>query len=588
MTNNSVFLNGVALAHYRGVGEAPAYIGPFQRFNFMIGPNNAGKSCALHFIANHLKPLVTTMDRFDRNPVALTALDVHVGSFKSQVKMGVGVPAAFLRTAVIQAWKERSPNLGSAGDETVDAILSLLGKDQIWLKRSDDKSTWSLFDGDLDPKAIAAKHGGLRWQQIWGALTGRGSGDMIAHWIPETLRSIIEKCSLDIPDISLIPAIREVSEKGLEFVGWNGNGLIDELARLQNPGVHERDRLSKFNRINLFLRVVTQTEDACLEVPHDREHILVHMNGKVLPLASLGTGIHEVVMLSAFCTLMEKQIVCIEEPEIHLHPILQRRFIQYLSDNTDNQYFIATHSASIIDSLDAAVFHVTNEDGETRFSACTSSAERFNVCRDLGYKASDLLQTNSIVWVEGPSDRIYVRHWISAVDPELREGIHYSIMFYGGRLLSHLSADEPEAIQADIDALIAVRQLNRNVAVVIDSDRTAVRESINNTKTRVKAELTDHGGMAWITEGREIENYVSKELMSEALAECYPARFASRSKTGQYDYVLPFKSKEGVTVKEVDKVRVAKTVCTKPANLDVLDLRDRVSELVALIRHANV
>ena len=47
-----------------------------------------------------------------------------------------------------------------------------------------------------------------------------------------------------------------------------------------------------------------------------------------------------------------------------------------------------------------------------------------------------ILQANCVVWVEGPSDRIYLKHWIEAVTSELIEGLHYSIMFYGGRLLS--------------------------------------------------------------------------------------------------------------------------------------------------------
>lgn len=31
---------------------------------------------------------------------------------------------------------------------------------------------------------------------------------------------------------------------------------------------------------------------------------------------------------------------------------------------------------------------------------------------DLDIRASDLLQSNGIVWVEGPSDRVYVKRWI--------------------------------------------------------------------------------------------------------------------------------------------------------------------------------
>lgn len=102
----------------------------------------------------------------------------------------------------------------------------------------------------------------------------------------------------------------------------------------------------------------------------------------------------------------------------------------------------------------------------------------------LGYRASDLLQCNAVIWVEGPSDRIYLNHWIRAVAPELVEGVDYSIMFYGGRLLSHLSADDSE-----VSDFISLRKLNRNVAVVIDSDRCSSRASINTTKQRVSAEL---------------------------------------------------------------------------------------------------
>ena len=40
-------------------------------------------------------------------------------------------------------------------------------------------------------------------------------------------------------------------------------------------------------------------------------------------------------------------------------------------------------------------------------------------------------------------DRIYVNHWIKAKPSDLLEGLHYAIMFYGGRLLSHLCYDGP-------------------------------------------------------------------------------------------------------------------------------------------------
>jgi predicted ATP-dependent endonuclease of OLD family len=131
---------------------------------------------------------------------------------------------------------------------------------------------------------------------------------------------------------------------------------------------------------------------------------------------------------------------------------------------------------------------------------------RAALSRRLGYRASDLVQSNAVVGVEGPSDRIYIHHWINKVNPNLLEGTHYSILFYAGRLLSHYSGNELDSLEASVGDFISLLDVNRNMAIVIDSDRKNSKQKINATKTRLVDEFNKAGAVAWVTAGREIEN----------------------------------------------------------------------------------
>lgn len=234
-----------------------------------------------------------------------------------------------------------------------------------------------------------------------------------------------------------------------------------------------------------------------------------------------------------------------------------------------------------MDVEDVAIFHVRVEDNQTTVCQVTSARERANVCADLGYHASDLLQSNCIIWVEGPSDRIYLNHWLHTVDSQLKEGLHYSIMFYGGRLLSHLSADDPE-----VGEFISLRRLNRNIAILIDSDKPRLRAPLGATKRRVVDEFERGPGFAWVTKGREIENYVSGDLIEEIVREQH-ANVQSLCGAGQFDDCLAYRSQKKTEIHQADKLKVARAVVQRGANLDILDLRTRMDRLVEFIRQCN-
>jgi hypothetical protein len=344
----------------------------------------------------------------------------------------------------------------------------------------------------------------------------------------------------------------------------------------------ESDEYEKFKKINDFLVSVTGNDSAQIEIPYDRETILVHMDGKRLPLESLGTGIHEVIIMASAATIVQKSVICLEEPELHLNPILQKKLLKYLESKTDNQYFISTHSAAFMDVGISNIYHINLMDGVSVVSHATSDSGRSNVCQDLGYHPSDLLQANCIIWVEGPSDRLYVNWWIQGVRSDLVEGVQYSVMFYGGRLASHLSGNDLDNFQPDFVPLI---RLNRRSAIMIDSDKSKSGQKINATKKRLRDEFKGNEGLAWITKGREVENYVNSEQLKEAISAISPKSKLSTSMSS-YDNCL------SVTVsgkeKVLPKVEVARYVTSNyGCDLDILDLRARVKELIEFIDASN-
>ncbi|MFA0415781.1 ATP-dependent endonuclease [Vibrio renipiscarius] len=587
-----MILSGFSFSGYRSFGgEEKAVIAPLQKINFLIGANNAGKSNVMRIVSEH-------SSLFDKHQTKFDVLDTpQIGTGKFQFSIAASKQqVSELASGVFR---------GNSYHDKIQHLEWLFSTDLFEHLEGEEPLTWFNTDNlgqnihtPLDEKLARdlIKPRGFSWKDLAISFNGSHYSNELSN-IPNVLgRLASAKPSVSFNSV-IIPAIRQIGAANTQLSNhsdFSGAGIIERLQKLERPsiGTNQEDK-RKFEKINVFLRSVLENDSATLEIPHDRSMIILHMDGKTLPLESLGTGIHEVVILAAAATILDNTVVCIEEPELHLHPILQRKLINYLNTDTNNQYFITTHSAHLLDATEAQIFHVYMEGGISKVNTVSNTRERSELCAELGYKGSDILQANCVIWVEGPSDRTYLNYWIAAKEPNLTEGIHYSIMFYGGRLASHLTGNDPEELAEHEEELISLRKLNRNSIIMIDSDKSASRKHLNETKKRLRDEFDKGPGFAWITEGREVENYLDDDQVEDSVKAVHPQTASSLLTKGKWANLLEFKhttaSRNGKKpTPTASKVKVANHyVKNNIADLSVYDLNKRVTQLVEFIEKSN-
>lgn len=332
--------------------------------------------------------------------------------------------------------------------------------------------------------------------------------------------------------------IRENAKLSIE----TGLDLYEKIEAARNGHRHDRENFAAFENFisKVFFQGKTIDMIAVKALNGSDKHVKVTINDQRddVPIHDLGDGIQTIIsLLLPVFTAKDKSWIFVDEPENHLHPGFQNIFLRAISENETIKakklkFFISTHSNHILsESLmgiadtEILVFSARDKDSS---NIQAFNGNEYNTLEMLGVFNTSVLITNCTAWVEGITDRLYIRAFLKAYCNSSSkilpvEGYHYSYVEYAGNNIIHFDFDHELAEDKDNAAKqIKAFFLNSNVFLIADSDfskdeKHEFYDSI--AKSRKNFEY-------FKTELPEIENLLPDELLKKWLIEdikCKPS-----------------------------------------------------------------
>lgn len=157
--------------------------------------------------------------------------------------------------------------------------------------------------------------------------------------------------------------------------------------------------------------------------------------GRWLDILYTGSGLKHFIDIIVKATLSQASVVLIDEPEMGLHPSLQREILSYfheLAQTKGMQFFLATHSPIfLLDPNKVRAFCMQNRGGK-RAAFPLLQEKLHTIWGDLGIRPGDLLQNDIVLLLEGQNDVIFFEHVIHELYQEEFKNVAIGVVQYGG------------------------------------------------------------------------------------------------------------------------------------------------------------
>ncbi|WP_375750916.1 AAA family ATPase [Vibrio sp. HN007] len=308
-----------------------------------------------------------------------------------------------------------------------------------------------------------------------------------------------------------------------DHIIFTGASIYRDLKKALLGSHQERAKVRKFEK---FLSTYFFRNQELTLTPRIDEDVVYFKVGdkEERPIYLLGDGIQALIIITfPIFNADLPSMFFIEEAEQHLHASLQRILIDVMSQFPEHMYFVTSHSNHFIDIAqerdDVGIQRIWQEidDENNEISFIQSQGDYSSLLADLGVRASSVLLANCSIWVEGITDKLYLRAFmqkylklIDKSDKEradklrsYQENLHYVFMEYQGSNITHW--DFSDSVEGNNTP---AKKLSSNVFLIADHDI----DGKSNRTVDLQAQLGDKFALLPF---KEIENHLPLNVVVE-------------------------------------------------------------------------
>ncbi len=253
------------------------------------------------------------------------------------------------------------------------------------------------------------------------------------------------------------------------------------------------------------IRQIFEFDSLTVEPSADDQSLHIVINGKPYKQHELGSGLTQFVLVLANASTRRPRMILIDEPELNLHPRLQLDFLTTLGSYAEDGVWFSTHSVGLARAAAERVYSVLRRgegDSILRPLAATTTLSEF--LGEMSFSSHKELGFERLLLVEGPSEVKTIQQILRKMNKD-----HKIVLL---PIHGHI----PRA-----DDLEEILRITRDVAALIDSERTAVNQPLSAERQEFIDRCTAIGLKCHALDWRATENYFPDAIIKQVFGPSY-------------------------------------------------------------------